>query len=518
MNTNFIENAKNLIFSDITKNKVNKLLQERLKNNSSCDNLYACFDLQAKLILLQIFAGDKKVNIDDVDLEGFDNHFEEIVVNLIEKLYSPKNKKEFFNIVTKNYFTNGYMYHGTSSKHYKNIFKNGLNGKQNFKNVSMLKEVNEIFSNHKKYKCFEGKINVLESDCYYVSDRVYGSIYYAYQSPEYLSRFCANGYVTRGNEFDTFAYFRRDKKACYQNLKTFCKKYEFSLIEKNKTLSCFKKIWKENVVKNESFYLCLIPRKLLDREEKELVNKLAEKTQLTKAEIIQEILKPRYIHDKTYTHIMAENILFLPLLDLHKSFKNSSKGIKYVTHDCTEYIYDLVADFPYLEKRFYIFNQKTHKCLSNNLYLVSKDEYANFVKANCELLANICTVNTPAGEDAIKLAQSYITLDEYISNMQLKAQQDLKKIKSFLNKNIDKSFEILCNMLYNYFVIFKAVAEERKWFSSLDIGRYYISYWELDRSYLISKAKKSGIYDKTLIQSRVDNIEKFLISLKNNNK
>ena len=160
-------------------------------------------------------------------------------------------------------------------------------------------------------------MSLLLSKSYYLSDNAYSGIYYAYQSPEYLSRFCANGHFLNENCYERFAYFRRDKDSCLKNLKNFCKNNDFSDLETEKVLNCFEILWKQNVHKDEHFYLFLIPRKLVDRTEENITQYLRNNIKnMTKRQIINFMLRSRYIHDKTFTEVftLLENILFLIIL------------------------------------------------------------------------------------------------------------------------------------------------------------------------------------------------------------
>lgn len=507
MNNEVIKNIIELIHSPKVVSFSKHTLAEKLKNSGYCDNLYTCFDLEAKLINLQIFVGTNKIDLENLDLNRLLNRFEEVVVEYIDMFYKPRNKAEFVDIACENYFLNGYMFHGTSKKHYKNIRANGLNGNSNFKNNDLLKQVDIIFSSHRKHKCFEGKIELLQKDIFYASDHAYSGVYYAYQSPEHLSRFCANGHTTNGNAFDTFAYFRRDKKACLNNLKVICKTCNFSKKEEEITLRCFRTLWKENVAKNEKFYLFLIPRKIVDRTDFNFIEEI-KASKSNKQEIIKQMLNPKYIHNRISTHVPPADIFYIQLLDLHKSFKNSSKGTKYITHSGKEYFYDLVLDVPNKQKIYYCFNCEKTNSLSN-LILVSKHDYDKILKSNLLPFANEAIANTPFGQSVIQDARKQISLQKakeiYINT----CKKDLKKCEKLLDNN-EKLYQQVNSMLTNYVVTLKVMIDNNILQSDLDTGAYSVARKSLDPHYALSHQFNSKTYDPEIVLDRLENIKRFI--------
>lgn len=514
MKNSIVENLKILLSHKKVRDKTTEILNTPLYDNLDCHNLYNCFELQAKLVNLQIMLGSKLIDLEKLNLDDVINNFEKTTVDLIQKEYNPKTKSEFIHILFDNYFINGYMLHGTSKLHFDNIMSNGLNGNNNFKNIDLLNEINNVFISHKRKKCFEGKMNLLSSNCYYLSDHVYSAIYYAYQSPEYFSRFCANGHFMCDNNYDRFAYFRRDKNACYSNLEVFCNNNNFSEAEKSKVLNCFNLLWKENVNNDEHFYLFLVPRKLLNKTlsdnfetfYKELIN-------YSKKDIVSFVLRPRLIHEKTYTPISVKDLLCVPLLNLHKKFKNSNKGKKFININDRKVIFDLYQISPYKKNKFYIFNADSDK-IEKNLIFVSKNNESKVLSNNYTVLANELRANTKKGQEIIDKARSKITLDNLKKNLLLKACKDIKKCKILLDENLNLCFKKLYNMLFDYIIMLKSMIDNDDWFSNLDSGSYYTAYGELDQHYLILKAKDSLMYDRDLLLSRIENIENFVYKQK----
>lgn len=505
-----IENIKLLLSHKKVKDKTIELLNTPLYDNLDCYNLYNCFELQAKLINLQIMLGSKFVDLEKLNIEDIINNFEKTVVKMIQKEYKPKTKSEFIHILFDNYFNNGYLLHGTRKLHFENIMSNGLNGNNNFKNIDLLQDVNNIFLKHKRKKSFEGKINLLSSNCYYLSDHAYSAIYYAYQSPGYFSRFCANGHFMCDNSYDRFAYFRKDKNACYLNLEVFCNNNNFSETEKLKVFNCFNLLWKENVSCDEHFYLFLVPRKLLNKTlSNNFENFYKEIIGCSKKEIVSFVLRPRLIHEKIYTPIFVKDLQYVPLLDLHKKFKNSNKGKKFININDSKVFFDLYQISPYKKEQFYIFNADDDKIEKQHMF-VAKDTESKFLTKNYIVLANEFRANTEMGQKIIDKARSKITLDNLKKKLLSKACRDIKKCKSLLDGNLDLCFKKLYKILFDYIIILKSMIDNDEWFSNLDTGSYYTAYGELDKHYLILKAKDSLMYDKDLLLSRIENIENFI--------
>ncbi len=511
MENQVVNNIKKIINNKLVKIKLDNLINGKIQNNFSCDNLYACFDLQAKLVLSQIFVGDYEIEINEQYLENIINNFEGTIVDVIQRVYKPKTKLEFLQIVTNNYLINGYMCHGTSRKHFENIIRNGLNGNNNFRNIEMLNEVNDIFLSHKRKKCFEGKMNLLSSNSFYLSDNIYSGIYYAYQSPEYFSRFCANGHLMKENCYDNFAYFRRDKRACRENLQQFCRDNKFAVKEQQSIMSCFDILWAENVHINEKFYLCLIPRSLVNRIEEPLIKYLSDNIKkLTKKQIINILIRPRYIHDKTYSSILPKNIQYVQLVDLYKKFTSSSKGKKYIMVDDKKYVYDIVLDVPNKNKKFFVFRSIDECKIRSDIVLVSKINEERILKKYVNTIANECTANTAYGNKIIKRARTLITLEKLKLKLLRKAILDLNKCKLLLHTDLDKCFKLIYKMLFGYVIVLKTMIDNNDWFSNLNTADYYTTYGILDPDYLILKAKDSKVYDYDLLSSRIENIERFI--------
>ena len=514
MENEIVNNINRLIHNNSVKAKIDTILKQTEKSNLDCDNLFSCFDLQAKLILLQIFAGQYQLDINKINLDELVNNFEKVVVDIIQEKYSPKNKAEFLEIVCNNYLVNGYMCHGTSQIHFENIVKNGLNGNNNFRNIKILNKVNDIFLAHKRKKCFEGKMNLLSSNSFYISDHIYSGIYYAYQSPEYFSRFCANGHLMRENDYDRFAYFRRDKEICCQNLKLFCDKNNFTHQEKQEVVNCFKILWNENVHQNEHFYLFLIPRKLVNRTEETTIEYLRENlSNLTKRQMISNLLRPRHIHDKIFLTLPAESLLYIPLIDLHKKFKGTSIGEKYITRESKKFVFDLVRDIPYVRKHFYKFNNSCDYNIPSDLYVISNVNEEKIIERYCDLFANECIANTPYGIEVIEKARKLTSLKDIKLKLLKRAKKDLTRCKYLIDNDVDKCFKNVYKMMFEYIVMFKTIIDNNDWFSNLNTADYYTAYGQLDPDYMILKAKDSNIYDYNLLSQRLQNIESFICDL-----
>lgn len=135
-----------------------------------------------------------------------------------------KNSKIKFFEYMKNYYNNRFLYHGTNSKWLNNIKRYGLNGIRSFDYQQEISKAIGIFESYGIYNTFWGKNSEKWYFSYFVTDSIQSAVYYAHQSPEYFSKFCANGYCMKQlKKCDHEAFWRRDFDACLNNVYILCK-------------------------------------------------------------------------------------------------------------------------------------------------------------------------------------------------------------------------------------------------------------------------------------------------------
>lgn len=245
---------------------------EKYKDSLVNPSVYIGQEKISQIFMLWLFLRKefKYLNIVEILKKGNVETF--IVEKIKERLniegFGQRAKKKFFNEIYDIYVTKGFLFHGTNESYLNNIKKFGLTGCNLKLNSKELIEIDNIMRAHDIEMSFEGKIKEITHIKYYTTLNIKSGVYYATQSPEFLSRFCGNGYALKGLDFDNNAFWRRDFKSCLKNVETVCDRAGIIGGERQIVVKNFKSIWKTNVKKNKvTPIILLIPKKAvgLDR-------------------------------------------------------------------------------------------------------------------------------------------------------------------------------------------------------------------------------------------------------------
>lgn len=314
---------------------------EKFKYEFQNPSVYIGQEKIGQIFMLWLFLREEFRKLNIVEILKNENVESFIIEKIKERLKitgsGQKAKQKFFKEIIDTHITNGFLFHGTNESYIKNIKKFGLTGCNLKFNSKELLEIDEIMKSHNIEMTFEGKTNEITHIKYYATLNVHSAIYYATQSPEFLSRFCGNGYTLKGLDFDCNAFWRRDFKSCLKNVETICDKNFILGKEKQNVIKGFKSIWTSNVKKNHvTPIIVLIPKKVVGLDKINLDElKNVNISKMSYSEIFSYVLNMRGNFVRRFSNIPRNSFQYMKLPCTPKLIKTKTNvpKEKYVTVD-----------------------------------------------------------------------------------------------------------------------------------------------------------------------------------------
>ena len=297
-------------------------------------------------------------------------------INLLKQKYQ-NSKQDFFNHML-NYYNNRYFYHGTNSKWLNQCKKMGLNGIRNSDYQQEITKVTNLFESYGVYKVFEGKNKGLRGFQYYITDSIDAAVYYAHQSPEYFSRFCANGYCMKLlDECDYEAFWRRDYKDCLNNVQKLCKSLKMKKNDTMTVIKLFNILWKKEVKKNQ--HPIIFVGKMNDIYQNNYnFNEMKQNIDDYCFEAIYDIFTtPSQIHNKRFATISDEHLSVLHIPNLYKLYQlriSNFFGEQYIIYNKIKYYPDIIITNEYHKNLYFILKNidKIQK-ISDTIYYIPNE-------------------------------------------------------------------------------------------------------------------------------------------------
>lgn len=451
----FINNYKYINYIEEILNSNKNLGNLEYSNISEIQNVIA-----STLKMLFVHEGD--VDLEDFLINIKTMSINEYSINLLKQKY--KNSKiNFFNHML-NYYNNRFFYHGTNSKWLNQCKKAGLNGIRNCDYQQQIIKVIDLFESYGVYKVFEGRNKELKGFKYYITDSIDSAVYYAHQSPEYFSRFCANGYCMRLlDNCDHEAFWRRDYKACLNNVQILCKSINMKKKDTLIVINLFNNLWK-NEVKNNQHPIIFIGKMNEINQSNDNFNEIKKNIDDYSFKNLYDIFTtPSEIHNKRFATINNDflSIIHIPnLYNLYKFTTSDFSENQYVVHNKIKYYPDILITNEYYKNLYFILKDINEvKRISDTIYFVPKE----YNKINI-----------------------YINDKFYIQNLQYLILTNGKGItengkKFIINNNINfekvhKYYQILTNKLINEYCELSQLEDKVELYSVIANNIFYNLY------------------------------------------
>lgn len=491
-----------------------------LLNNLECDNYFFGQSYETNFLKALILLNG---NIDIKDMLKKINSSNDILLYCLEKIKcklkikieTEKNKVKLLNYITKVYIKNGYFFHGTTSQSIVYIKKNDLTSQFNDRSKQYIVNVNKIFEQHNIYRMFEGKINELKIFNFYVTDDPFSAIYYANQSPEFLSRFCANG----GNMLDTSiydrnAFWRRDYDSCKRNINTFMNKNNFSRDEISIVNECFHKLWQLNVSNKQYPILFIGKRKHINRNytlKYEIIRQNINNYSFE--EILDFMLVPDNIHDKQLSKIGYEFLSLIKLPNIYQFYKikGASTNQKFLIYNNTKIFPDIIISAPFQKKLFIKITDKNEikyykniVFIPNNIDFLNQTINDNFYFQNIDILLADSGIGLTSNgiELIIKLQKKYSI--EYLLEFYK------HKINQLLNKKIDKVGELFI-LVDNYYIRYITMKKYDNYYVNISSDKIDIEHFKVDDYNYMYKYKQTKLIQMESINKIISSVKEEFI-------
>lgn len=491
-----------------------------LLDNLECDNYFFGQSYETNFLKALILLNG---NIDIKDMLKKINSSNDILLYCLEKIKcklkikieTEKNKVKLLNYINKVYIKNGYFFHGTTSQSIVYIKKNDLTSQFNNKSKQYIVNVNKIFEQHNIYRMFEGKINELKTFNFYVTDDPFSAIYYANQSPEFLSRFCANG----GNMLDTSVYdrnafWRRDYDSCKRNINTFMNKNNFSRDEISIVNECFHKLWQLNVSNKQYPILFIGKRKHINRNytlKYEIIRQNINNYSFE--EILDFMLVPDNIHDKQLSKIGYEFLSLIKLPNIYQLYKikGVSTNQKFLIYNNTKIFPDIIISAPFQKKLFIKITDKDEieyykniVFIPNNIDLLNQTINDNFYFQNIDILLTDSGIGLTSNgiELIIKLQKKYSI--EYLVEFYK------HKINHLLNRKIDKVDELFI-LVDNYYIRHITMKKYDNYYVNISSDKIDIEHFKVDDYNYMYKYKQTKLIQTESINKIISSVKKEFI-------
>ena len=486
-----------------------------LINYLDCDNYFIGQSFETNFLKALILL---KGNIDVDDILKNIKYSNDILLYCLGKLKenlnitdeTKENKIKFLNYINDVYVKNGYFFHGTTSKSINYIKNNDLSSQYTDKCEKYVRMINKIFEKHNIYRAFEGKINELKTFNFYVTDDPFSAIYYANQSPEYLSRFCANG----GNMCDTLiydinAFWRRDYVTCKKNINKFMKINNFSEYEISIVNKYFDRLWKRNVTNNQFPILFIGKRKYINMDYT-LKFKNVEKNldKFSFKQILDYMLTPDNIHDKQLSKISYEYLSIIELPNIYQFY--DIKGVinkRFLIYNDEKIVPDIIVLAPFQKKIYIKITDKDNILfdknvifISGNIELLNKSIKDNFYHQNIDILISDSAIGLTM--DGIKLIEKIrqIYSVEYLINY----YRD--KINQMIENTISDVGELF-RLVDNYYIKYRCMKKYNEYYANISAGKIDTEHYKVDNNNYMYKYKQTKLIEEK-------NINKIVLAVK----
>lgn len=514
----FFSNDKIIKFiSDKFNNK--EILAQILNNNYFYGQEYETNFLKALILL------DGNIIVEDILNHVTNAHdiLNYALIKIKEKLgivdESVKSKNILIEYINEKYIKEGYFFHGTSSVQIESVKKLGLTAQNSYLDFDIIRKINNMFENHGMYRAFEGKAGEIKWFNFCITDSPFHAIYYANQSPEYLSRFCANGiHMHDLNKYDNEAFWRRDFDTCKKNVLNLMESNNFSKEEEKFVLDNFLVLWNDVVKENQYPVIFIGKRKLIGRDvslKYENAKDNVEKYSLIN--ILKYLTSPDNIHDRRIAKINSKHLSLINLPNLHDFYKISSQdklGLdKYYMCEGEKIYPDILITTMFQNTLVIKLIDDKRIIKINNVLFIPKDlEYLNvvidddFYTQSLDLLISESAVSlTNDGEEIIRQLREKFSI-------KFLCQEYKRKVESLLKKQ-ELTIKELFRLVDNYYIKYRCMTLYNKYYADISGDKIDVEHYSVDKNNNLRKYKDTFLIPEEM---RETIIKKVKIALNDN--
>lgn len=469
--------------------------------------------------LKMLFVHKCNVDLTDFLLNIKKISINEYSINLLKQ--KCQNSKIHFFEYMLNYYNNRFFYHGTNSKWLNEIKKYGLNGIHSFSYQKSITKAINLFETYGIYKIFEGK-HTIEYLNYYVTDSIGSAVYYAHQSPEYLSRFCSNGDCMELLEnCNHESFWNRDYNACLNNVLKLCQSVNMSETDTSFIVDLFKKLWKREVKKNQRPIIYV--GKMLDIEQiDDNFNKIKNNiNNYTFNQIYKIFTSPTNIHNKRFATIDKDFYSVIELPNLYKMYQLKQSDFpkqKYIVNNNKKYYPDIIIKNEYHKNVYFILdNSNEIQKISNTIYLIpSKFEYVSGYLEDSYYIQEIKYLLLTNGIGLTNKGKNYLLNNTIPFDSTYKYYLNLTNnlLSAYYNKNGENKISLYSiianNVFYNLYIMNKT----EKLPILVDCGYKSVLHYDYDINnywYRSNAENNTTIYELDLIIKTIKKILNQLI-------
>ena len=162
------------------------------------------------------------------------------------------------------------------------------------------------------------------SDSIIITDSPAMAYLYTFATPSYFANLAGMGSYYKDEKYDKEAFYRRDKKACNNNLSSLCDHVRLTKKEKETVMNSFDKQWNILKLSDQDAYIAYIKRSKIDKDRLLDIEKVYENLEKEPLEIsIAKIVDSRLTKIRRYTLLPREifDIHPVPTYNKIKTFK-----------------------------------------------------------------------------------------------------------------------------------------------------------------------------------------------------
>ncbi len=370
------------------------------------------------------------------------------------KVDASKNKAEVEKYLNKILGKKKYIFHGTTSN-MKHFFTNKNVKNENRINIGPVKTIDKIYQKHGVYKIFESGIRDYNENNFFVASSIKSACFYALQSPEYFARFASRSDYYKQDifKYDRIAYYRKDYKACKNNLKKEMEEFGFNNHEKQTVLKNFDLLWNNVVFKDMKNII------LFNEIEENNINHFSGK------ETVYDMLLKYFekLHFKYDFDKFVNGFKEIVLPDI-KLFLKRQKPIinkKFVVVDNKKYAPDFYIDCKYSNHLYFTLNRDVPLIYIDKN--IKSNDYFNLI-----LLSNEAVANSKQANKFIK--QNLLSVQEVLDYYKKEFEHLLKKLER--TKELAKKAEITQEICENVGLKYVVLLKYNKYFK--DVSNFLI--------------------------------------------
>ena len=335
-NEHLLSILNNVLMNETTKNQVSNA---SINGESYSYNRYSLLITMDIVIKYQIIINNETYNnyfLNKLDTitNNYTSH-EDLIIKgnslLIELVSNRLNltttktedKKQILKYIYDKYIANGYCFHSFPSVFKEQTEEVGLTQDIDIKELSDLKKIDYIFSNH-NYKNIISRNLKEKSRPIYITDSPAMAYYYAFRSPEYMAELTSlSKYYNYLKDYNKDAFYDKDYYKCKSNLASLCSHVNMTTKEETTVLKTFDRRWKTLNLSESLPCIAFIKRSDLAKDSLPNINEIIKSVDTIELSyLVSKITDSKYPVIRKYSNISS---LYLSVITMpsYREIKNN---------------------------------------------------------------------------------------------------------------------------------------------------------------------------------------------------